>query len=131
DADDPAFQRLGLRGAGVLEDPVADLPGEVEPAPVALELLDDAQRVLVVAEAEAVALAQQLVQRLLARVAERRMAEVVAEPDRLGQILVQPQRTGDAAGDPRRLERVREPGAEVVAARVDEDLRLVAEAAEG
>ncbi len=76
------------------------------------------------------ALAQQLVERLLARVAERRMAEVVTDRDRLGQILVQPQRPRDAARDAGRLERVREARAEVVALGIDEDLRLVAQPAE-
>ena len=78
-----------LNRAGVMEDAVAHLGGEVEPAPVALELLDDAQRVLVVAEAAPTARAQQLVERVLARVPERRVADVVAEPDRLDEILVQ------------------------------------------
>src|SRR5947207_2631082 len=58
------------------------------------------------------------------------MAEVVAEPDRLGQILVQAQRARNAAGDAGRLGRMREPGAVVVATRVDEDLGLVLEPAE-
>ena len=70
------------------------------------------------------ALAQALVERLLARVAERRVAHVVAEADRLRQVLVQAQRPGDAARDPGRLERVRHARAVVVAGRVDEDLRL-------
>jgi hypothetical protein len=86
--------------------------------------------VLVVAEAAAAALAQQLVERLLAGVPERRVAEVVTEPDRLDEVLVQAQGTGDAAGDARRLERVGEPRAEVVTLGVDEDLRLVAQPAE-
>ena len=64
------------------------------------------------------------VERLLAGVAERRVAGVVAEPDRLDEILVQPQRAGDDAGDPGRLERVGHARAVVVAGRVDEDLRL-------
>ena len=59
------------------------------------------------------------------------MAEVVAEPDRLDEILVQAQRPGDAARDAGGLERVGETGAVVVAGRVDEDLGLVHEAAEG
>ena len=41
------------------------------------------------------------------------------------EILVQPQRAGDAARDARRLERVSEPRAEMVALGIDEDLRLV------
>ena len=62
-------------------------------------------------------LLQLRVERLLACVPERRVTEIVAEPDRLDEILVQAERAGDAAGDAGRLERVREPGAEVVAAR--------------
>ena len=50
---------------------------EVEPS-------RDRERLLVVAEAAAEALAQRLVERLLAGVAERRVAHVVPEPDRLG-----------------------------------------------
>src|SRR5690349_10673147 len=73
DADDLALERLRLDVAGVLEDAVAYLPREVEAAPVALEMLDDAQRVLVVAESAPTALAQQLVERVLAGMAERRM----------------------------------------------------------
>ena len=130
DAHDLALERLRLDRAGVLEDAVAHLPRQVEAAAVALEALDDAQRVLVVTKAAAAALAHHLVERLLAGVAERRVPEVVAEPDRLDEILVQAQRAGDAARDAGRLERVREARAEVVAFRVDEDLRLVAEPAE-
>ena len=58
------------------------------------------------------------------------MAEIVAEPDRLDEILVQPERTADAARDARRLERVREPRAEVVALGIDEHLRLEPQAPE-
>ena len=70
------------------------------------------------------------VERLLAGVAERRVAGVVAEPDRLDEILVQPQRAGDDARDPGRLERVGHARAVVVAGRVDEDLRLALQPAE-
>ena len=65
EADDAALERLRLLRAGVLENAVAHLPRQVEAAAVALEPLDDAQRVLVVAEAAETALAQQLVERLL------------------------------------------------------------------
>ena len=49
------------------------------------------------------------------------------EPDRLRQVLVEPQRPRDRARDLRRLERVREPRAVVVALRRHEHLRLVLE----
>src|SRR5919108_6200691 len=70
------------------------------------------------------------VEDLLADVAEGGMAQVVAEPDRLGQILVQTQRPRDVPGDPARLERVCEPRSIVVSLRRDEDLGLVLEASE-
>src|SRR5262249_28244911 len=94
---DLSFERRRLLRPGVRDDPVAPLPREVEPAPVALEHLDDPQRLLVVPEAAPEALLEALVERLLARVAEGRVAEVVAEADRLDEILVQPQRPRDAA----------------------------------
>src|SRR6185369_1048783 len=75
-------------------------------------------------------LGHQLAQLLLARVAEGRMPDVVAERDRLDQRLVQLQRASDRARDLRDLERVGHARAEVVAGAVDEDLRLVFEAAE-
>ena len=71
-----------------------------------------------------------LVERVLAGVAERRVAEVVAERDRLGQVLVEPQRARDRARDLRDLERVRQARAVVVALGREEDLRLVREAPE-
>ena len=83
----------------MVEDAVAHLVREVQAPPVALEMVDDAQRVLVVAEAPAEARAQRAVERRLAGVPEGRMAEVVAEPDRLGQVLVQTQGARDGARD--------------------------------
>jgi len=91
---------------------------------VVLQHLHHPQRLLVVAETAA-QLAQGGVQRLLAGVPERRVAQIVAQRHRLGQVLVQAQGPGHAAGDARHLQRMREPGAEVVATRRDEHLRLV------
>ncbi len=63
--------------------------------------------------------------------AEGRVADVVAERDRLDERLVQSKRPADRARDLCDLERVGHARAEVVAGAVDEDLRLVFEAAEG
>jgi hypothetical protein len=87
--DDTSLERLRLDRAGVLEDPVAHLPREIESPALPLEPLDDAQRVLVVAESGATALTQERIECLLAGVAERRMADVVPDRDRLGEILVE------------------------------------------
>ena len=62
--------------------------------------------------------------------AERRVAQVVAERDRLGQLLVQAQHLGDGPRDLRHLEGVGQPRAVVVAGRREEDLRLVLQAPE-
>ena len=120
--------RLG-RPAGVADDPVADRHRQVQALPVALERVDDPQRVLVVQERGPEPLRQAAVERVLADVAERRMAEIVAEPDRLDEILVERQRARDGRETLRDLERVRQPRAVVVAGRRHEHLRLVLQAA--
>ncbi len=70
-------------------------------------------------------------QRILAGVAERRVAEIVGEAQRLGQILVEPERPGDRPADLGDFDAVGEPDPEMVAVGRDEDLGLVAQAAEG
>ena len=117
DPDDLALVRCRLLRARVREDPVADLRGQVES-------LRDPERLLVVPEARAEPVAERLVERLLARVPERRVARVVAEPDRLDEILVEPERTRDDPRDRRRLQRVRHASPVVITLRVDEDLGL-------
>jgi len=73
----------------------------------------------------------QLVQCLLAGVAEGGVAEVVGERDGLGDVLVGPQCPRECAGDLGDLQRVGQAGAEVVLLVGDEDLGLVVQAAEG
>ena len=109
------------------DDAVADVLAQVQARPIALEHLHDPQRVLVVAKPAAEALAQALVEHRLADVPERRVPEVVAEPDGLGEVLVEAQRPRDRAGDLRDLDRVGQPRAVVVALRCHEDLGLVLE----
>ena len=115
----------------MLENPFARLERQVEPAegrvPI-LELVDDAERLQVVLEAAE--LAHAFVERVLPRVAERRVAEIMGEADRLDEVLVQAQRARDRAGDLRDFERVREPRPVEIAFVVDEHLGLVDEAAE-
>ena len=100
--DDLALQRRRLARAGVVEDAVAHLLGQVEAVALALEHVDDPQRVLVVRKPPSQPSLQRRVERLLAGVAEGRMAEVVAEPDRLGQVLVQAAARGRRCGRSRR-----------------------------
>ena len=90
--DAPLERARQRRAARVADDPVAHVLGQVQAPAVELEHVDDPQRVLVMAEAAVEALAQAVVEHVLADVPERRVAEIVAEPDRLGQVLVEAQR---------------------------------------
>ena len=67
----------------------------------------------------------QPVEHPLAGVAERRMTEIMAERDRLGQLFVQAKDLRDRARDLRDLETVREPRTVMVSGGREEDLRLV------
>ena len=66
-----------------------------------------------------------VVEGVLARMPERRVAEVVREREGLGEVLVEAERAGERPGDLAHLDGVGQAGAEVVALVVDEDLRLV------
>jgi hypothetical protein len=90
----PAFQRPPLRvdqRAIVLDQPLERLLGQVEAVEIgvaALEFGHQAQAVAVVVETAMRSHAG--VERVLAGVAERRVAEVVAERHRLGKLVVEP-----------------------------------------
>ena len=120
---------LGLEGGGlghgprVVHDAVAHLPGEVEARAVVLEVFDDAQALLVVAERPA----QERRERLLAQVTERGVPQVVAQGDGFGEVLVEPQGSGRGPGDVRDVERVGEAHPVVVALGGHEHLGLVLE----
>ena len=90
----------------------------------ALERGDDAQGLGVVVEAAVGREAR--VERPLAGMAERRMAEVVRQRQRFRQILVEAERAGQRAGDLGDLQRVGQPRAVMVALVEDEHLGLVA-----
>ena len=81
--------RLGST-ARVAQDAFTYLLGEVQSDAVALERVHHPQRVLVVAKVAPEALFQAGVEHLLADVPKGRMAEIVAQPDRLDEVLVQP-----------------------------------------
>ena len=106
-------------------------PTEVEPIEIRIgifELRHDADRVGVVVEAARIG--ECGAERVLARMAERRMAEIVREAERLGQILVEAERARHRSPDLRDFEAVGEPNPIMVAIRRDEHLCLVPEAAE-
>ena len=62
--------------------------------------------------------------------AERGVAEIVRERERLGEILVEAEGAGDGAGDLRDFEAVRQPRPVEIALVIDKDLGLVLQAAE-
>ena len=117
-------------------DAVAHFPRQVQPlfiGPVpgaaVLQDLHRAQALRVVPEPSVDR--HRLVQGLLARVPERRVAEVMPQDDRLGQVLVQPDRPRDRPRDLRHLQGVGQARPVVIAFGRDEHLRLVHQAAEG
>jgi hypothetical protein len=94
-----------------------------------LEVLDDAERVKVVVEAQAVPL-QAAVEGALAGVAERRMTDVVDQRESFSEIFVEVEGFGDFASDLRDFHGVREARAEMVGRTRSEDLRFTGQTAE-
>ncbi|MGY2936177.1 hypothetical protein ACVWZ6_005779 [Bradyrhizobium sp. GM6.1] len=121
---------IGQR-AVVLDDALQRFPGQVEPVEFGIALFqgrNDAERLGVVIEAAKIL--QAGVQRPLAGVPERRMAEIVGERQGFREVLVQPELPGQRAGDLRHLQRMGQPGAVVVALVEHEHLGLVFQPAE-
>ena len=117
--------------AVVLDDALQRLPSEVQPPErgiAVLQMRHDAQALGIMVEAAN--RLHRLVQRILAGMAERRMAEVVSQRNRLDQILVKRQRPRQRPRDLRHLQAVRQPRAVMVALVIDEHLRLMDEPAE-
>jgi hypothetical protein len=78
---------------------------------------------------EAAVSLHQLIEHCFAFVAEWRMTEVVSEGDGFGKVFVKLERAGNVARDARNFHRVGQPRAQVIAGAVEENLRLVFEAA--
>ena len=119
-------------GAVVLRKTFERFPGQVDPVEQRIgrfEPREGAQRMTVMIEAAM--FEHRRLQRILARMAEGRVADVVREAQRLGQIFIEAQRAGDAAPDLRDLDAVRQADAIMIAVGGDEHLRLVAQTAEG
>ena len=72
-----------------------------------------------------------LVQRILARMAEGRVPQVMGQSERLRQVLIQAEHAADRAGNLRGFEAVGQARPEIVALVVDENLGLVLQPAEG
>ena len=72
----------------------------------------------------------EFVQGLLARMAERRVPQIMRQTDGLGQVFIEPQCPGDGAGDLRNFQRMGQPGAVQIAFRRKEHLCLLLEPTE-
>ena len=114
-------------GPWVVEDPVAHLPGQVEPVAVVLQEVHHTQALLVVPEGPA----QERGERFLAEMPEGGVAQIVAQRDRFGEVLVQTQGPSDRASDLGDLQGVGQSDPVVVTFRGHEDLRLVLETPKG
>ncbi len=93
---------------------------EIEPLTLSLQMVDDADALLVVAKAGV-----DLGQGRLTGMPERGVTEIVAKSDRLDQVLVEQERPADGAGDLGYLKRMGEAGPVVVGGGSDKDLGLV------
>ena len=79
---------------------------------------------------EPAVVAQALVQRVLARMTEGRMPEVMRQRDGLGQVFVESQRAGDRTCNLGHLDRMSQTCTKEVSLMIDEDLGFVLETAE-
>jgi hypothetical protein len=130
----PAAVGAGRRQqrAVMLGDALQRLPGQVQPVEGGVAPLQhghDPQGLRVVVEAAIIGHAGR--KRVLAGVAEGRVAEIVRQRHRLGEILVERQRPRQRARHLTDLDRVGQPRAVIVSLMLHEDLRLVLEPAEG
>ncbi len=118
--------------ARVLDDAFAGTERKVQAAVASVALLkalDDAKRVQVVIEAQAV-MAQALVQRAFSGMSEGRVADVVDQGKGLSEVYVEIEGRGDVSRHLRDLHGMRETATEVVGGTTREDLRLARETTE-
>ena len=71
------------------------------------------------------------VERMLAAVAERRMAKIVRQAQGFGEVFIEPERACDCPADLRDFETVRQAHPEMIAVGRDEHLRLMPQPAKG
>ena len=115
----------------VLSEAFERFPTKVEAIEVGIRRLQlrhepDAVRIMV----EPAGIGESGVQRGLSGMTKRWVTKIVGKAERFGQILVQAQSAGNGPADLRDLDAVRQPDPEMIAIGRDEDLGLVAKAAE-
>src|SRR3546814_7621782 len=123
----------GVRdGAVMLGQSLECFPGQIDAVEQrirAFEARERAQRMAIMIEAAVHR--HRGFQRILPRMADGRMADIVRPAPGFGKILVESERARDAAADLRDLDTVGQANAIMVAVGRDETLRIVAPAAEG
>ena len=125
-------ERLCIPDRTVLENALARFVGQVESvkSTIALfEQIDGAQGLQVVFESAVVLHAG--IERVLPRMSERGMPQIMRKRNGFGEILVQAQCAGDGTCDLADLKTVRQSGSEQIALMIDEYLCLVLEPPEG
>lgn len=110
----------------MMQDTVADFPGQVQAFAVFLNGIHDAQALDVVLEPDG----RQSVQRPFSGMSERRVPQIVPDGDRLREILVQAQGAGNRPRNLGNFQRVRQACAVMVPVRGKKHLCFVFQAAE-
>jgi hypothetical protein len=120
----------------VLQNALARLKAQVEAIErgiALLELIDHPQALQVVLESLAtwVSALEAVVKRMLSRVPERRVAQVVGQADGLGELLIEGESPRDRPGNLGDLQAMGEPGSVEVSLVVHKDLGLVEQLSKG
>ena len=105
----------------MIYDAVAHLERKIKPLAVLFQHVDDAERLLAVAESAR----RELGEHTFADVPEGRMPQIVPERDRLRQIFVQGKTPRERTGDLAHIKRMRQSGHVVIAVGRKEYLRLI------
>ena len=122
-----ALRSGGFPPPGVAQNPVPDLPGQVQPLAGFLQLFHHPDALLIMAETPGI----QLIQDVLPGMAKGRMPQVMTQGDGLRQILIETQSPGNGPGNLGHLQRVGQPGAVVVPLGGQKHLGLVLQPPEG
>ena len=122
-----AFQGPGPFPGGVGDDAVAHLPGQVQALAVLFQILYHPQALAIMGKPAGA----QPVEGPFPRMTKRRVAQIMAQGDGLGEVLIQAQGTGHGAGDLADFQGMGQPGAVVVPFRGKKHLGLLLQAPEG
>ena len=116
----------------MFDQPFQRFPGEIEAVEIGIAMFQlghQPQRMGIVVEAANVL--GDGIQRLLAGMAEGRVAQIMRQRHGLGQVFIGGKRARQAARQLRHFQRMGQPGAVIIALMLHKDLGLVLEAAEG